>query len=228
MKVTASRGCRPLLELLEERDLMSFGTGGIVITDAHPASSDEIRGLALQGDGKIVAGGVNAVARYNADGSLDGSFNPSGSLPGTIALTSGSYNDLALHADGKVVTAGSVAGSRTQDFLVRRYTTTGTPDTTFGTNGQATYDNRNGTDELRAVAVQPGDQKIVAVGVSRGEWTVVRYTAGGSLDATFDRDGLVTTTFGKGTSLPAPEAVAVVSGGKILVAGRVYAGSPTG
>src|SRR5688572_25325402 len=58
-----------------------FGNGGKVTTD-FAGRTDSIRGLAIQSDGKIIAGGSSeapgnsdfVIARYLSDGSPDGSF----------------------------------------------------------------------------------------------------------------------------------------------------------
>src|SRR5437867_1611039 len=71
---------KPSLELLEDRTLLSagaldrsFGSGGKVITDfTNPY--EFASAVAVQADGKVVVVGTNgqfALARYNADGSLD-------------------------------------------------------------------------------------------------------------------------------------------------------------
>ncbi len=68
----------------------SFGVNGAVVT-AFLSSSCTVNALALQSDGKIIAAGLcqgfntsAAFARYNADGSLDASFNGGGKfLTGT-------------------------------------------------------------------------------------------------------------------------------------------------
>ena len=68
----------------------------------------EVHALALQSDGKVLIGGTftsyngtprNRIARLNADGSLDASFNP-----GTGADTS--VRALALQPDGKLLIGG--------------------------------------------------------------------------------------------------------------------------
>src|SRR5438128_1086876 len=63
---------------------LTFGSGGKVLTDfsGSNTSVDDLSGVAIQGDGKIVASGTSdangsndfALARYNADGSLDTTF----------------------------------------------------------------------------------------------------------------------------------------------------------
>ncbi len=72
--------------------------------------TDYVNCLALQADGKILAGGTfttlagqsrTHICRLNADGSLDPAFNPG-------ASGSGSYvNCLALQADGKILVGGN-------------------------------------------------------------------------------------------------------------------------
>ncbi len=66
----------------------TFGTGGKVIS--HRASYDSLAAVALQPDGKIVVAGWSAagyhnsgncaLARYNADGSLDAGFGSGGEV----------------------------------------------------------------------------------------------------------------------------------------------------
>ncbi|MBI4770572.1 MAG: hypothetical protein HY784_09250 [Chloroflexi bacterium] len=75
---------------------------------------------AVQSDGKIVVAGQSdgdfALARYNANGSLDTTF----STDGKVTTAIGSYdtgNALALQPDGKIVVAGQSDG----DFAVARY-----------------------------------------------------------------------------------------------------------
>src|SRR4029453_11593807 len=88
----------------------TFSGDGTETTDF--SGSDTARGVALQADGKIVAVGAldtsflglpkTALARYNADGTLDTSFSGDGkqttSFPGVEHATG-----VAIQADGKIV-----------------------------------------------------------------------------------------------------------------------------
>ena len=89
----------------------SFGTGGKVLTDLGSASLDFVSAIAIQADGKIVAAGFSssdggltgdfALVRYNADGSLDGSFGSGGKV--LTDLGSASFDAafaVAIQADG--------------------------------------------------------------------------------------------------------------------------------
>src|SRR3990172_3480045 len=85
----------------------SFGSGGTVISDFGGFSAAS---LALQPDGKmVVAGGSGfdfALARYNADGSLDAGFGSGGMVTTDFGDWDGAHA-VAIQADGKIVVAGS-------------------------------------------------------------------------------------------------------------------------
>ena len=93
----------------------SFSGDGRQTTDFGP--SDEAFGVAIQGDGKIVAvgstgpaGGNFALARYNPNGSLDTSFSGDGKQTtdfGGRRPASG----VALQGDGKIVAVGQAAAA---------------------------------------------------------------------------------------------------------------------
>ena len=87
----------PVLERLEDRTLLSagaldptFGSGGIAVT-SFIGNDSQPEAVALQADGKIVVVGWSpstasgdgrsfALARFNADGSLDPAFGPAGKV----------------------------------------------------------------------------------------------------------------------------------------------------
>ena len=96
----------------------------------------------------------------------------------------------------------------------------GTLDNSFGTGGIVTT-NFNGTDFVRAIAVQP-DGKIVVAGFTsitgRGDFALARYNRDGTLDDSFGTGGTVTTDFVAG-SLDQALSVAIQADGKIVAAG---------
>ncbi len=120
----------------------SFNAGGAGLTGGGGAS---VFSLQLQPDGKIIAGGTftdynglsisQNIQRFNADGSLDATFNVAGS---------GFDNDvyaLALQADGKIIVGGAFGnynGSAIPAFFYR-LNPDGSPDAGFNPGG-AGYD----------------------------------------------------------------------------------------
>jgi uncharacterized delta-60 repeat protein len=82
-------------------------------------SGGQATGVALQGDGKIVAVGYGVgLARYNPDGSLDMGFAGDGTQ-----ATAFVPNAVALTPLGRIVVAGYVGPgpSQTNDFVLARY-----------------------------------------------------------------------------------------------------------
>jgi len=196
----------------------SFSSDGKVTTNVT-SGPDFATGLALQGDGKIVAsGGASdrfALTRYNSDGSLDTSFGGDGKV--TTNFTSGfdSARSVAVLDDGRLV-AGGVAGER---FAVARFDQNGALDSTFRGDGKVRTDVRPGNDDGWDIVVQP-DGKIILAGIAGGEnsvFALVRYNTDGALDDTFGGDGKVTTNFASGSD--ACIGVALQSDGKIVAGG---------
>ena len=219
----------------------SFGIGGLVTTGFGLLSTDSGSSVAIQKDGKIVVAGISnvggdfdfAVARYDTDGSLDVTFNPTGSLPGTVTTEFGGDDRgeaVDIQKDGKIVVAGrSETGGGFSDFVVARYNTDGNLDVTFNPTGSlpgTVTTNFGGTsdDRGRAVALQK-DGKIVVAGQSNvggdNDFAVARYNTDGSLDTNFGTGGKVTTNFGDNDL---GDAVAIQKDGKIVVAGQSNAG----
>jgi uncharacterized delta-60 repeat protein len=166
----------------------SFSGDGRQTTDF--GDFDQAKGVALQGDGKIVAigevgvgaPGDFAVARYNPDGSLDTSFSGDGRQT-TDFGGSDQANGVALQGDGKIVAVGQGGPGGTNDFALAlaRYNLDGSLDTSFSGDGKQTTD-FGGYDEAHGVAVQ-GDGRIVAVGFGRGldgtsDFALARYLGG--------------------------------------------------
>jgi uncharacterized delta-60 repeat protein len=210
----------------------SFGAGGKVSTN-FASGTDVIRAIALQSDGKIVAAGYArnatndfALARYNADGSLDTSFGTGGKV--TTAFGTGTDQGwaVAIQSDGKIVVAGQ-ARNTNDDFAVARYNTNGTLDATFGTGGTATTAVGTSTDYARAVAIQP-DGKIVVAGETKNgtyyNFAIVRYNANGTLDTSFNANGKLTVALS--TCNNYGKAMLLQPDGKIVVVG--YADIPSG
>ena len=187
--------------------------------------------VAIQPDGKIViAGNGNntsgydfALVRYNADGTLDTSFAGDGAVITDFDNSFDGGQAVAIQPDGKILVAGySDANSSflVYDFAVVRYKTDGSLDLSFGDNGKVTTNVGSGTDSGQAIMIQ-SNGKIVVAGYSGNgsddDFALVRYKTDGSLDTSFNGNGMVTTDFGG--SDDQSYAATIQSDGKILLAG---------
>jgi uncharacterized delta-60 repeat protein len=208
----------------------TFGTQGKVMTKIGNGTA-EGHAVALQADGKIlVAGSVDespkgksfALARYNADGSLDGSFGTGGIVTTSFGSQSDEAFAIVVQPDGKIVLGGhALSATRGLDFALARYNADGSLDGGFGSGGKVLEPIRAGNlrDSIYALALQSidGQTKIVAVG-GEGDFEIARFDADGALDATFAAGGSITTVFG--SVIGAARAVMVGGDNKITVVGH--------
>jgi uncharacterized delta-60 repeat protein len=220
---------------------VTFGNSGKVITDIDTHTGDFAHDMALLPDGKILLAGASTsvtdvyaqsfdahlftVVRYNADGSLDTSFNGTGKV--TTSL--GTYGSivgqcLAVQSDGALVLVGSTYDGSVEKIAVVRYTPDGQLDATFnGTGIVQTSAPTGATDAFASsVAIQP-DGKIVVAGSATGPdnldvLTLVRLNSDGSLDTSFNGDGeLITNLPSTGEIV---DDLAIQPDGKIVVTGE--------
>ena len=216
----------------------SFGNKGRVAVDLAPGE-ERFLTLALQADGKIVAGGwasgaygLLALARFMPDGQLDAGFGDGGVVRSQPDTPGHSAFDLAIQPDGRIVIVGWMANCCDIDLAVSRYLGDGTIDQSFGTGGTSRLE----LSEMRppgtppnsyelpfAVALQ-NDGKIVVGGdvewssLEFGDLLLARFTDAGTLDPTFDGDGILVKSF-PGPGEPTARDLAIQSDGRILVAG---------
>jgi uncharacterized delta-60 repeat protein len=216
----------------------SFGNGGQVTT-AIGRKTNAAYAVAVQSDGKIVAAGyaeighydypVFALARYNSDSTLDGSFGSGGRVTTDWEGWTNGARAVALQDDGKIVAAGHAGLRNNTDFALARYNSDGTLDTSFADGGQVTTDFGGKNDQAYAAAIQ-SDGKIVAAGDAmigfRYAFALARYNGDGALDTSFGSGGKVTTGL-EGGGLYA-SGVVIQSDGKIVVAGYGWDSSHTG
>ncbi len=178
-----------VLRLLSDGSLdTSFDGDGVVVHDLFGPDERTAR-MALGGDGSIALvgeitpdasqAGLAArdmlVARLTAGGGLDTGFDTDGWLQQDV-LGEDSGTDVALMPDGRIVATAEVistTGTAAKDFMVYRYNTNGTADTSFGTGGLAKVDHADVwatsyEDAARSVVVQH-DEKVLVAGHSNYE-----------------------------------------------------------
>lgn len=173
--------------------------------------------IGIQKDGKIVTAGYksfinddgdyadsSALARYNADGSLDGTFCGDG-------IQSFNYEgntSINFQTDGKLII--------TSHNTITRFNKDGSLDNTFSGDGKQLT-----SFPIASLAIQT-DGKLVAAGGTNNDFSVARYNTNGSLDITFSGDGKLTTAF-SGTDFA--NSVVIQTDGKIVAVGNTSAGT---
>jgi uncharacterized delta-60 repeat protein len=202
---------------------VTFGDDGAV-ADGSRGDAATFRAIAVQADGKIVAGGVPGAAgwfvrRFSAAGAVDASFV----VPGAALPANGELRAIAIDASGRIVCAGTSSPAiGAAQMTVARLSPTGAADPTFGTGGiyrVPITDAVTGSSGF-AVAVQP-DGKVVVAGSRKAgageDGLAIRLDASGARDATFG-GGLVATANSSWIGVAVEASGAIALGGTVTSA----------
>ncbi|MFN0276134.1 MAG: fibronectin type III domain-containing protein, partial [Chitinophagales bacterium] len=187
----------------------TFGDYGI----SFPFSLTEtiiFRKIAIQNDGKILVAGdiINPeattwsdlmIARINFDGTPDSSFAGTGytCIDGFSDIDHA--NGLAIQNDGKIIVGGTGFKTGSDDIMITRLNTDGTPDILFGFSGKNLIDLKavGKSDDYASDLILQDDGKIILVGYTVQEdgaspdYAILRLYATGFLDTSFGVDGIV-------------------------------------
>lgn len=225
----------------------SFDSDGYATTDVlSAAGQDQCRVVAIQADGKIICSGMAdadnsglfrfMAVRFTTAGALDTTFNGTGKFTIDPSGT-GNYSECragAIQGDGKFLLVGTSyppASTTATQISIVRLTTGGVLDNTFDGDGISFRQLLGGSPDFGyGVAVQ-SDNKVVVVGSTAdgtsGNIVLARYNVNGTLDTSFDTDGLVITGAAATTYNESGRGVLIQPDGKIVVGGdEIGQGSP--
>jgi uncharacterized delta-60 repeat protein len=237
------QACRTAIaEWLEERRLLSgglpdpsFGSGGKVFTPFFGSRIDVVASSVAQPDGRVIVAGTSgnpseedfALARFNADGTLDTTFGTNGQVRTDLGA-SDTVEDVTLQPDGKILVAGMTGAGNDFAAAVVRYNADGSIDTTFGNNGVARVHPRT-YDYAFAVRALPGGKVLLGgyTGTAEqgsGDFLLARFTSAGAPDPTFGTGGItITDIAGNYDTL----RTLMVTGDKVIAAGESIVGAPS-
>lgn len=209
-----------------------FGAGGWAIFDPTGGGDDAVE-LEVDAHDRVLVRGWGTVpgtqpyvARLATNGALDGGWGAGGvSLLSPIDI---GYSPEAMAWDpatGGVVLAHSAPTVNGRPTGLARVTGAGLYDPTFGDAGFVDLSIYDEGTYLYDVKLQ-SDGKIVAVGridgngAQLGGFFLARTLADGTLDTTFDGNGVKRVEFDRTTNALDEAYVAGLSGGRLVVAGR--------
>jgi uncharacterized delta-60 repeat protein len=185
---------------------------GTLDTTFNPGmgADSSVRNIAIQSDGKIVIGGEfttyngtsrNYIARLNADGTLDTTFNPGTGANGTV-------NSAAIQSDGRIIIGGSFTTyNGTARSRIARLNTDGTLDTTFNPGSGA-------NNYVFTTTIQSSGKIIIG-----GNFTTYNGTARSRI-ARLNTDGTLDTNFNPGSGANATvSTTSIQSDDKIIIGG---------
>ncbi|HET9864135.1 MAG TPA: Calx-beta domain-containing protein [Steroidobacteraceae bacterium] len=185
----------------------SFGTAGEAQVIFSGQDTDEVRALALQPDGKIVVAGFSragisddddfAVARLNADGTLDSTFGTGGKVITDFFGFFDRAHFVLVQPDGRIVVGGeaytSLAGN--SELALVRYLADGSPDPSFGTAGKVLAD-LSARDAVYAAALRADGRILIAGGFGtagsdlHADSVLAQYLPDGTVDESFGVHGI--------------------------------------
>ncbi|MEZ6153628.1 MAG: hypothetical protein R3C09_26305 [Pirellulaceae bacterium] len=207
-----------------------------MIENIRTSTSDDLTDIVALPSGGYIAVGTSDVAgntsliKYSLDGTVDRSFGDDGRssiITGQQLFSTGGYQpphtkSIAVDHSGRILVAGYLLNSPSQNFAVVRFTADGRLDSSFGINGTSTvFGPFRG--EVFDVAVDQQD-RIILVGSyftdsqAKDDFAVVRLLSNGNLDSSFADTGVRIVDF-DGRADQAI-GVAIASSGQIVVAGR--------
>ena len=205
----------------------SFGNQGVTVTDAG-SDGDLLSSVAVQADGKIVAGGQIyrngvsqfAMIRYGSNGIPDNSFGQQGVLITNFG-NSCNINSVVIQPDAKILAAGNFNNAGTENFAIARFLSTGALDTSFNHTGKVTSNFGNSDNALEATL--QADGKLLVGGYyidpsSNSHMEIARYNTNGALDTSFNGTGVTSTSFGNNQEFFAGLVIAANTG-KIIMGG---------
>ncbi len=161
---------------------------------------------------------------------LDNNFGTLGVVRSSLGGQFGAARSLAVQPDGKIVVGGDVSstlfGNGSRNIAALRLNANGSPDTTFDGDGIATANLGFQYADFATSMVLQSDGKIVLAGYtdhgsgsSISDTALVRFNANGSIDNTFNGNGLVTGDFSGVNSINSANSVTLQPDGKIVIAG---------
>ncbi len=213
---------------------VSFDLDGKVTSD-FTSNAELAYTMKILNSGRIlVAGqakpGANfdmVLTAYNSSGKVDSTFGINGKT-----FTDLGNNELAadmlIQPDGKILLIGNTTAANNSNgkWMVSRYSASGFPDSTFGTNGSVTLDFNPAMVERANAGALQADGKLLVIGYSAMQGynnTLARFTTSGSLDSTFGVNGVLVYPLGPFEDYGSD--IEVQSDGKYVIGGlRMYGG----
>lgn len=214
----------------------TFDSDGIAYLDIT-GGDDLLMDIVLQTDGKILLGGTATdgfhqtylLARLLSNGAPDTTYGVGGFVYGNYAQDFENVYSISIQADGKLITAGDYwDGVNPNFFSTHRFLTNGNPDTTFGGTGWVYVHPYINGDVARACIVSPNGEIYVGgysvdfppgSQVGYGDFAIVKFNPDGSLDSTFDGDGMLRYPLGLSTDVL--NNIILQPDGKIVAIGNV-------
>lgn len=180
-------------------------------------------------DGRALQVGVGnnnfGLARFLTNGSLDTTFGTGGTVSHDVAglLFPETAAAVALYSNGKILVGGHglEVNSGTMAFVLTRYHSDGSVDSSFNGNGVSYSPYPGAITDAAAMAFQ-SDGKILLAGTIGSDFGITRFLPEGVVDSAFGTDGFVRSDFAG--AYDTGWSLSVQSDGKIILGGACTSG----
>ncbi len=166
-------------------------------------------------------------AQQNHDGDLDLTFGSGGTVLSQLIGNSSEYiTKVVIQNDGKIIAIGNGREDYPSDNFynfIMRYNSDGTLDNSFSSDGIIQSEPSLISITLNDAIIDVNGKILVLGNGGSGSWKLFRYNNDGSLDTSFDNDGILeifppsSVVVSGGT----PLSLALNANGKIVIAGNV-------
>jgi uncharacterized delta-60 repeat protein len=180
----------------------NFGNNGLIAKNIDATKNDDLQGILIQNDGKIVAYGQTSYlgpqptatkyffVRFNQNGTLDTSF---GTL-GTQFIEKIARGMVVLKS-GRIIFASPIGLSPTVDIKLEAYGFDGLPDLNFGQSGSVILDPTNAMDLMNTISVDSQDRIYIDENTSTDigqpeHYAITRILPQGQIDKTYGINGV--------------------------------------
>jgi uncharacterized delta-60 repeat protein len=219
----------PALAALGQAGFPDPSFGGTGMVQIGFGGAQEIgQATAVQPDGLLLVAGIRQdtsqiiLVRFGTNNLPDPSFGSGGVVAFTPPNHVFQVAGLAVQADGKIVMAGTASsiGTFNNDFMVARFNSDGSLDSSFGSGGFVSQDLDGASDDRCSAMVLQSDGKVVLGGETVANpnsmnplyyLSLARFDTNGAIDTSFGASGVVLYS-GGGNAL----ALALEGDGNIL------------
>jgi len=195
----------------------SFANSGITNTDIGSRDFGYSI-ISLPDQSTLLAGASGSgigIVKYTPSGLVDTNFGQGGKVV-LNDFTQSQVVRVITSSDGKIFIGADTNSGGSRDFSIIKLNGNGTIDTSFATQGRASFDFDGRNDYLSELLIT-SDGKILLIGTSSGDFSALRLNSNGSLDTSYGSNGKVITDIG-GINDTANSA-ALQNDGKLVVAG---------
>lgn len=206
-------------------------------TDSVEVHTGTINTLAVQADGKILAGGSVfteiigwnfAIVRYNSDGRIDSAFGYNGKQNTLVAEGAIGYS-IVTQADGKIVMSGYAMHKQRNYFALVRYDSNGMLDNSFNGTGKQVLQTISGFCTRNSAVIETNGKIVIGGYASNGtdnDFALARFNTDGSADVSFGEAGVLMIDFSGGDDIA--NGVVIQESDKFVLAGYTNVSSGGG